>query len=239
MAGRSSRIRVDLALVIEAPEQPPHLALKRSDLLSEKIGALRRRHVRVAVQGGLAILVLLSVELLALAMFLDWWLELPWIVRLLLLLAQAVVFAALLIRLVLEPLLRQPDEDELALMVEKAHPEFRSRLIASMQLVRPGAVPAGASASLVRELVAQTETLAEPSDFRRIVATDRLKKFGVMAVLVALLALAGFYRGRETCTDLLKRAFLSNVPVPRKTRIEVPNGNRTIGMGDTVRLEAS
>jgi len=37
---------------------------------------------------------------------------------------------------------------------------------------------------------------------------------------------------------LLKRALLLNVPVPRKTHIEVPGGNRTVGIGDTVRLEA-
>jgi hypothetical protein len=226
------------ALVIQALEETNIVSLKHSDLLADKITALRRRHVSVAATGGLAVLVLVSVELLALAMFLDWWLELPWGLRVISLLAQAAVFAWMLIRMVLAPMLRQPDEDELALMIEKAHPEFRSRLIASMQLVRPGAIPAGASTTLVSALVAETETLARPNDFRRIVATDRLKKFGALAVLVPLLALAGFSQGGETCIELLKRAFLSNVPVPRKTRIEVPDGNRTIGIGDTTRLEA-
>jgi hypothetical protein len=219
-------------------ESSRELELQQSELLAKKIAELRHRHVWVATLGGLAILVLVSAELLVMVMFLDWWLGLPWVLRLVFLLAQAGVFLSLLIRLVFAPLARPPDEDELALMVEKAHPEFRTRLIASMQLVRAGAVPPDASVSLVNALLTETEILARPTDFRQIVPTERLKKFGAMAVLVPVLALTGFYLGRDTCVDLVKRAFLSNVPVPRKTRIEVPESDRTIGIGDTVRLEA-
>lgn len=209
-----------------------------SPLLREKLAALRQRHVTVVALTGLAMAVVLGLELLALAMFLDWWLELPWFLRLLSLLIQIGVSAFIVTRLIVGPMLRQPDEDEVALMVEKARPEFRSRLIAATQLARPGAVPAGASASMARALLAETETLAKPFDFRQIVPTDRLKKFGAMAVVVPLIALVGFAMGRETCTGLLKRVFLSNAPVPRKTRIFVPDGHRLVGIGDTVRLEA-
>ena len=210
----------------------------RSVVLGDKLEALRRRHVSVAVLTGLAMAVVVGLELLALAMFLDWWMELPWAVRLVSLVAQFGVVGVIMARFVLLPILRQPEEDELALMVEKALPEFRSRLIAAVQLVRPGAVPPGASTPLVSALVEETEALAEPSDFRRIVPTDRLRKFGVMAVVIPLIALAGFAAGRETCTVLLKRVLLSNEPVPRKTRLFVPEGNRIVGIGDTVRLEA-
>ena len=209
-----------------------------SALLQERIDALRRRQVTVAVATGLATLVVVGLELLALAMFLDWWLELPWAVRLLSLLGQIGVFGWILLRMVVSPLVRQPDDDELALMVEKARPEFRSRLIAALQLARPNAIPPGASPALVSALVEETERLARPEDFRRIVSTERLKKFGVLAVVIPLLAIAAFTRTRETSIELLKRVFLSNVPVPRKTRIVVPEGDRIVGRGDTVRLEA-
>ena len=99
-------------------------------------------------------------------------------------------------------------------------------------------MPTGASTSLVSTLIAQTEDLARPQDFGRTVSTERLKKFGAMALVVPLIALLGFAAGRETCSDLLKRVLLSSVPVPRRTRVLVPEGNRTIGIGDTVRLEA-
>ena len=204
----------------------------------ERIEALRVRHVSVAVLTGMAMAVVVGVELLALAMFLDWWLELPWGVRLVSLIFQAALLGRILFVHVLAPILRQPGPDELALMVEKSRPEFRSRLIASLQLTRPEAVAAGTSASLVGALVSETEALARPGDFRKIISTERLKKFAMLAVFIPILAVFGFTTGRDTCGDLLRRAFLSSVPVPRKTRIRVPDGDRVVGRGDTVRLEA-
>src|SRR4051812_35283800 len=166
---------LDLA---HAPDRAESLPIQPSPLLSHKIAALRRRHVSVAVLTGIAIAVSVAIEVLALEMFADWWLELSWSLRLVLLIAQLSVLTFILTRLVAWPLLRRPDDDEVALMVEKARPTFRSRLIASLQLTRPGAIPPGSSAALVAALVAETQTLAHSVDFNAIVPTDRLKKFG-------------------------------------------------------------
>ncbi len=209
-----------------------------SAILGERLADLRRRQVGVAVLTGFSMALVISVEVLAVALFLDWWVELPWAVRLFSLLAQAGLLGWLLFGQVLRPILRQPNEDELALMVEKARPEFRSRLIAAVQLARPGAVPPSASRSMAAAVIAEAEGLAQPTDFRRIVSLTDLRRFSVMAIVIPLLALVGFYAGREVCVDLLRRAFLSNVAVPRKTRIVVPEGDRTVGIGDTLRLEA-
>src|SRR3989442_12713858 len=149
------------------PDLPPPVG--PPGLLRHKIDALRRRHLAVGAATGVAMAIVVGIELLALAMFLDWWLELPWALRLLSLIAQLGVLGYIFIRFVLAPIVRQPDEDELALMVERARPEFRTRLIAAIQLLRPGAVPPGAAHSLVGALVAETEALARPSDFRQIV----------------------------------------------------------------------
>src|ERR1051325_10181155 len=197
-----------------SPPSPPS-----SSLLQAKLNALGRRHVAVHALTGLSMGIVVGIELLALAMFLDWWLELPWWLRLVSLTVQLGVFTYILIRFILAPILSRPDEDQLALMVEKARPEFRTRLIAAIQLVRPGALPPGASRSLVGALVEETEALARPNDFRDIVSSDRLKKFGLTAILVPLIASMGFLAGRQTCGDLLRRVFLANIPVPRKTRI--------------------
>src|SRR3954469_24974740 len=110
----------------------PPLEQKPSPYLSAKIAALRRKHVGAAALTGLAMAVGVGVELLALAMFVDWWLDLPWAARLVLLAAQLGALTYLLVRFVVRPLIRQPDEDELALMVEKARSVFRSRLIAAI-----------------------------------------------------------------------------------------------------------
>jgi hypothetical protein len=208
-----------------------------SELLSERLEALRRRHVSVALLTGLAILSVVTLELLALAMFLDWWLELPWGLRLISLAAQLAVGGFIAWQSVLRPLIYQPGQDELALMVEKGRPEFRTRLIAATQLSRAGALEPGISPALIAALVAETEQLARASDFRQLVSTERLKKFALLAVLVPCLGLVGFAAGREVCTDLLRRVFLSQVPVPRKTGIVVPEGDRIVGIGDTVLLD--
>src|SRR5712691_605373 len=104
-----------------------------SAYIAAKIAALRRKQVATAALTGTAMAVGVEVELLALAMFVDWWLDLPWGVRLVLLAAQFGVFICIFLRSVAHPLIHQPDEDELALMVEKARSAFRSRLIAAVQ----------------------------------------------------------------------------------------------------------
>ena len=206
--------------------------------LASQLDALRRRHVGVLALTGLAILLVVSVELLALALFVDWWLELPWAVRLGSLIAQAALATYVLLTMVIAPLIRQPNEDELALMVERARPEFRSRLIAAVQLGRSGAAAPNTSQGLVDALVQETEAMAGATDFRRVVPNDRLRMFGVMAFVVLFMITAGLVGGRETCGVLLRRWMLSSEPVPRKTRIVVPEGDRLVGIGDNVRLEA-
>ncbi len=209
-----------------------------SALIAGRLLALRRRRVGVAVLTGASLVVVIGLEVLAMVMFLDWWLDLAWGVRLVSLLAQAGLVSWLLYRHVFSPWWRQPGEDELALMVEKARPEFRSRLIAAVQLARPGAVPPTASTSLASAVIAEAEAMARAADFRRIVDLGDLRRFGLLAVVIPALAAAGLYQGRDVCGELLKRVLLGHGPVPRKTRIVVPEGDRTIGIGDTLRLEA-
>jgi hypothetical protein len=216
----------------------PEGTIQPSPMLEEKLRALRRQHVAVAVSTGVAMAVAIGIELLALAMFFDWWIDLPWGIRLVSLILQVSIFTFILLRMVVRPLIRQPDDDELALMVERARPEFRGRLIASVQLTRSGDVAPGTSAVMIDALVEETEAYAQPVDFPKIVSLERLQRFGMVAVVVLIMGLGGFIYGRVITVDLLKRVFLSNVGVPRKTRVLVPDGNKTIGRGDNVRLEA-
>jgi hypothetical protein len=218
--------------------RPSEGTIQPSPMLEQRIAALRRRHLAVAVLTGIAMAVGVGVELLALAMFFDWWLDLPWGLRLLSLIVQVAIFAFLLLRMVVRPLIQQPDDDELALMVERARPEFRGRLIASVQLTHAGEVTPGTSAVMIDALVEETEAYAQAVDFRRVVSHERLQRFGLLAIVVFMMGLGGFVYGRAVTVDLIKRVFLSNVPVPRKTRVIVPDGNKIIGRGDSVRLEA-
>ena len=209
-----------------------------TSVLSEKLAALRRRHVSVQTVTGLALVTILSLELFAFVLFLDWWLELPRWVRFFALFAQFSFGTCLFALQVFIPWLRQPAEDELALMVERARPEFRSRLIATVQLARAGATAPNTSLSLVGALLDETRSLAATMDFRSIVPVERLKVLGITALVVVLVSFAGTLAGGDITGVLVRRALLSSEPVPRKTRIAVPEGDRLVGVGDNVRLEA-
>src|SRR5687768_13442433 len=98
---------------------PPSLApsVSPSRFLHGKLAALRQKILAVAVLTGISMAVAIGVEALALAMFLDWWLDLPRGVRGLMLAAQVGIVGFILWRMVLIPIIRQPSDDELALMV--------------------------------------------------------------------------------------------------------------------------
>ena len=226
--------------VLPGRPETDHLesAVPPSEFLADKLTRLRQKLVRTSVLLALSVAVLVGVEVLALAMFFDWLIDLPWSVRAALLLAQLAFLSWLFIRYIVAPLVRQPHDEALALLVERARPQLRTRLIAAVQLTRPGALPAGASTIFVRALVDETEAIAAGIDFNGIVSSERVRTIGLAACCVLVVASAGFIYGRPATPQLLKRALLSHVSVPRKTRVEVRAGNKTIGRGDDVRLEA-
>ncbi|MBI5387114.1 MAG: hypothetical protein HZA90_20785 [Verrucomicrobia bacterium] len=221
-----------------APCGPPRAA-SASPLLQAKLDALRRKHLNVAVGTGVARILCAVVLLLGTEMLLDYWLDLPWAARAVVLVATSAVACSLAVFRIVLPLLHQPDDDAMALMVEKERGQFRSRLIAAIQLTRPGAVPSGASSSLVGALVDETERLAAPLDFAAVVPTRELKNFGAWAAAVSLAGGIALFSGGQDARDLLRRAFLSTTPVPRKTRVFVADGDKIIGRGDSVVIEAT
>ncbi len=224
---------------VEAPErweaQPD---LDPSPLLLSKIRAVRRKYLLVACGLGLVIMLVVAPQLMALEMMVDWWLDLAWPLRAGLLFLQAAVLFHLLWRYVLHPLLFRPDDDTMALLVERHRPEFQSRLISALQLTRRGALPRGASRQIARELVAETEAMARPIHFPDVINPEKLTRLAILAGVIWVVALGLFFYGRGVSFDLCQRLFLSHTPVPRKTRVAWTSGDLVIGRGDSVRLEA-
>src|SRR4051794_421209 len=119
-------------LEIEEREAPAAASVEPSRLLARKLAALRSRHIGVAVLTGLAIAISVAIELLALELFADWWLDFHWSVRLVLLLLQLGALAYILVRLVAGPLFWRPGGGGRALVGEKARAPFRSRLLSPL-----------------------------------------------------------------------------------------------------------
>ncbi|MFA6546118.1 MAG: hypothetical protein WCS99_16990 [Limisphaerales bacterium] len=222
-----------------APEQRT-AAVPPSALLADKLAAVRSKKTGVEAGSGVAMLLGGLVLALGAGMFLDWWLDLPWAVRCLLFFVYLAAAGHVIWHYIVTPILRRPDEDAVALMVERGNPQFGTRLIAALQLTRPGAIQSGEAPALVRELVAETERIARPLDFTGIISTRQLRRLAGWAVVAVAIGGVLFWKGGEVSRDLLRRAFLSrDVDVPRKTRVGQTSGDLRIARGDNVRLFAT
>lgn len=209
-----------------------------SQLLHSKIAAVRSKQAMLAVVRGGCAIAAAAVLLLGAEMLLDWFIDLPWAVRAGFLAVTLAALVYILLWFVIAPVVFGPDDESLALLVERHVPAFRTRLIASIQLARPGAVPAGSSPSLARAMITQTEDIAAPMNFADVVRADSTLKAASVSALIVVLGVAAVVYGREVTGDLLKRAFLSNVPVPRNTRVHALTEDIAIAIGDPVTLEA-
>jgi hypothetical protein len=221
----------------DAPTQSES-RISASNVLLAKLAAVRRKHVGVAAGTGAAMAIGAFVIFIAISMLLDWWLDFPLAMRVVTLAGTLLVVGYIVWKFILTPLRNQPDDDTVALAVERHFPQFRSRLISSIQFPRPHVIPAGAASSLARMTILETEELAAPLDFTDVVQTKELQKIAMWSVAVLALGLFAFMYGGEVSRDLLKRAFLSATPVPRHTRVELVGGDRTVGRGDAVKIEA-
>lgn len=209
-----------------------------SHILLSKIASLRRKQTLVSAGAGLAAILGLAVLLLAFTMFLDFHLELPRWLRAAFLALDISLLASILAVKILKPLFLGPDDQQLALQVEHALPDFRTRLIASIQLSNPQAVPAGTSRTLVQAMIRQTELFASSLDFSTIVSLDPLVRTSAISALICALGILSFAYSAHLSADLLKRAFLADVPVPRQTRINCITQDRVIAIGDSIIIEA-
>ena len=212
------------SLADAAPELAVHLA------------RIRNHQGRVALRTGVAMALLAWLGWLAIEMPLDWLVELPRWARAIFFIAGLGGTAFVLWRFGIRPWLRRPDDDRVALAIERALPDFRSRFIASVQLARQ---PADTSRSLVRALLKETTEAAATAPFERVVKTDRLRRWTRIGVGAILLAAALWWLGGKASWPLCQRAWLARVPVPRKTMITGITGSRIIALGDDVRIEAA
>ncbi|NBV24053.1 MAG: hypothetical protein EBS05_19305 [Proteobacteria bacterium] len=222
-----------------APDQR-NAPVPPSALLTDKLAAVRTKKTGVEAGSGIALLLGGLSLALGAGMLLDWWLDFPWAVRFLLFLGYLAGAGHVIWHRILTPYLHQPDDDAVALLVERGNPQFSTRLVASLQLTRPGALQAGEAPALVRGLVAQTEAIARPLDFTAVISTREFRRLTGWAVVIVVLGGVLFWKGEEISRDLLRRAFLSReVEVPRKTRIGKTSGDIRIARGENVELFAN
>ena len=223
----------------QPPTSPSALPDGLGANLRHRLGAVRRKLVRVEFVRRLALAG--SVTLLGLAgvLAVDWATDLSLEVRTGVLLFLGGLVGLLLLRALVALVTQRRDEESLALMVEEREPGFQSRLIAAVQFARGKAtVPDRDARQMVERMVDDTEAYAKPMRLTEVVNTGPLKRALLVLFLLAVVAGGGYYAGGGITQDLLKRAFLADVPVPRATRVVWTSQDLKVGIGDSVTVEA-
>jgi hypothetical protein len=134
----------------------------------------------------------------------------------------------------LRPWLHRPPDDKVALKIEAAIPELRSRFIASIQLTRREEEH---SRPLVRALVKETVEVTRDLPFDRVVETGARNRW--LQIAAGAVALGGslWWWGGSASWPLLQRAFLLNVAKPSNTKILSFPGDRVAAVGDDLRMD--
>lgn len=164
----------------------------------------------------------------------DYLADLEWLIRLLLLLSVLGAIAWLVWKNPVRAWLARRDPTDLALSIERAHPDFRTRLVAAIQL---GTSKEHRTSDLVGALIDEALAIARAMDLRKIVPRDlpRLWLRRSLALLLWTTCIA-LWIGPDSLT-LLRRAFLSQEAVPRQTKFLKVPGNLEIAKGDDLHME--
>jgi hypothetical protein len=180
-----------------------------------RITATRVRLLAVQAGTGLARAAALLIGVFAGEMTLDWLTHLPWLARACFSLPAIGGAGYIVYREVIQPLMRLPSEYAVACAIERAIPDFKTRLIASIQLGHSEQK----QGALVNALIRETASIAKGLDFRKAVKAGRLMR--ALRILAAVLVAAGIlgWVGRANGKLLLERALLLTTRLPSRTQI--------------------
>ncbi|MEQ8764917.1 MAG: DUF4175 family protein [Planctomycetota bacterium] len=185
-------------------------------VLETRLAQLRQRLRRLYWGYGVATLVIL-VSLITIVSFgADYLLDLPQGVRLVFLVAALSAIAITVIRRLAYPLRKPLTDDELALLLEKTHPELQARLISAVQLARHHG-EWNESKALIEAVVAEGRQLADGVDLGRVLdARPVQRRTGIAAALI--LGAAGLLAFNSDLAGIWWQRFLgSSIRWPQKT----------------------
>lgn len=216
------------------------------ELLLDRIGRVRARERVVLVTAGVFKTVLALLAMAAGFFVLDWFIVSRVVesagadraARVVLALAMAGTLVYVFWQTVLGPLLYGLDDDEIALRVEKRHPDLRGRLISTIQLTREvGVDPFVGSLELIRALEEDTVSFASALDFFEIISLKTLKKVGIAATAFTALAFAAGVLSPGHFRALLRRLLLTGAEYPTATRILSVTPGGAVPLGESYPVE--
>lgn len=218
-----------------------------AQVLLGKIHGVRSRSRSVQVGIGVSRSVITAVVLVAAFFLLDWLVvsrtfeeaSSDLIARGVLIVAMLGALGYVVWRDVWRELRRNADDDEVALQIEKGHPELRGRLIGTIQLTREmrDAPAIAASSSLIEALEEETVEFARAIDFADVIDLGAMRKV-LMTAAAVIIAAAGLAAWRADFTKaLMSRLAFGNAAYPTKTRIVSLSPGAKVARGEAFNVD--
>jgi hypothetical protein len=222
-----------------AAPHPAGTPLSLPPVIIRSLRQVIRRERAVSLGECLALVLALLPALWVAQAVADWWFDLPWAVRLILLLADLGVAGYVLYRFALVPLIRPHTLKTAALHVEREIPEFRSSLISAVELAggRPGSMQGSPVLvqALLNQVAARVRNFSLAASVVKTTNLRRWSRWAAVSVVVAV-GVGGLFWPKSL--TLAQRIFLSTAPLPTRTIVAAISGNETVVVGTDLRLSA-
>jgi hypothetical protein len=206
--------------------------------IQRKLSGLSDRQLMVHFAEGFALLAGTAVALAAFQCTVDWWLDLAWMVRFILLLGDFALIGWITWRYVIQPWRNRLTLEQAALRAEKEFPSFRSSLISAVELAKAKPACDQGNLALVEKLLKDVTYAVGRHDLGKAVKTDRLRKYAVGSLAGVVLGLGVLAFMWPRTPILLKRLFLSMAPLPTQTIVVAITEDLHVQKGSTVVLSA-
>ena len=209
------------------------------DTIRTSLGALRRRIRLVVLALGLAWLAIATLAAMGVACLADWQLRLPADVRVVLLVGCAAAAGWALWRHLLRPLATPLGDVDLAIRIERVHPELEERLSSAIQFQQSG-VDSGWSGApaLVRATVDQAQAAAAGVRATDVVRAAPLRRVGPVAVgLVVACVVTGLAAPQSTAIALGRLLYPpGDAQWPKRTYLELVEAPKQVAKGESFRF---
>ena len=210
---------------------------EQSPLLTRKLRALGRTLVLTEFSRRVVTAITGAIVLLALLVLTDFLFEWPLETRKVLLTIAGCLAGMLLVRALVTPITQHRDDEELALLSERHHPDFDSRLISAVQFAK-GKVAGAGGGGMMAAMVSDTEDVAKDTYLLDAVDPRFLGRALLVFVTIGALAAGAYFAFHKRTPTLVRRAFLQDVAIPRDTQITSATGDLKVGIGDQIEIGA-
>jgi len=217
-----------------------------SDVLLERLTAVRSRLRRVHLLAGIAQSVLAFIGLIVVFFLLDYLVLSRTVdfgvvdvaIRALLLVGILGITGSVVMRTVVRELRTTRSDDDIAMRVERSHPELHGRLISTVQLAREERTSdTMISQEMIEALAEETVSFTEAMDFAAIINRRNLTRFGISALVVVVVCVILGGTRRDYLNALAGRLALTSTSYPTAATILSVTPGATIGRGDDLTIE--